>query len=111
MNVYFCTDLAPSDVGLDQVLLGISWQWHMLAVNLGVPIDMVQKIRTDRLGGLRALQYWRDGRCVELFPTTWRFLLEQVKTMSGTRVAEDLRQKASTEPTWSYGMYQMWYMW
>ena len=110
MNVYFCTDLAPSDVGLSQVSLEILL-WERLVVNLGVPIDMVQSYRTDPLGGLIALQYWRDGQCGKLFPTTWRFLLKQVETISGIRVAEDLRQKASTEPTWSYGMYQMWYMW
>ena len=110
MNFYFCTDLTPSDVGLNQVSLEILL-WERLVVNLGVPIDMVRSYRTDPLGGLIALQYWRVGRCGKLFPTTWRFLLEQVETISGKLVAEDLRQKASTQPTWSYGMYQMWCMW
>ena len=110
MNVYFCTDLTPSDVGLNQVLLQIS-SWEGLAVCLEVPVHVVQSYQSDPLGGLIALQYWRDGQCGKLFPTTWRFLLKQVETISGIRLAEDLRQKASTEPTWSFGMYQMWYMW
>ena len=73
----------------------------MLAISLGVPIQHVQAYRTDPLGGLLALQYWRDGLSGQSFPSTWRFLLKNVEDTFGKNVAEDLEKKASKEPTWS----------
>ena len=74
-----------------------------MAIGLGVPVNHVQAYRTDPLGGLLALQYWRDGRSGQSFPSTWRFLLKNVEDTFGKNVAEDLEKKASKEPTWSTG--------
>ena len=55
------------------------------------------------LGGDQALAYWRDGRCGERFPTTWRFLeiLESVEELHSPQVAKKLREKVEKEETWS----------
>ena len=63
----------------------------------------MQAYDTKPLGGLLALQYWRDGRSGQSFPSTWRFLLKNVEDTFGKNVAEDLEKKASKEPTWSTG--------
>ena len=63
----------------------------------------MQSYRTEPLGGLLALQYWRDGRSGQSFPPTWRFLLKEVEYTIGKNVAEDLAKKASKELTWSTG--------
>ena len=55
----------------------------------------------DPLGGLLALQYWRDGLSGKSYPSTWRFLLQQVEATFGTKVAKDLEKKAIKNPTWS----------
>ena len=62
----------------------------------------VNDYRSDHeLGGLRALKHWRDGRCGEGFPTTWRFLLETVSSVHGHVIAGDLEKSATSNPTWS----------
>ena len=74
-----------------------------MAIGLGVPVSHVQAYESKPLGGLLALQYWRDGRSGQSFPSTWRFLLKNVEDTFGKNVAEDLEKKASKEPTWSTG--------
>ena len=61
----------------------------------------MQAYRTDPLGGLLALQYWRDGLSGKSYPSTWRFLLQQVEATFGENVATDLEKKAIKDPTWS----------
>ena len=63
----------------------------------------MQAYESKPLGGLLALQYWRDGRSGQSFPSTWGFLLKNVEDTFGKKVAEDLEKKASKEPTWSTG--------
>ena len=98
----FCIvlDLSPSDIGLSRTLEGIPL-WHRLAVNLGVPFDQVKACRCDPLGDLSALKYWRDGMCGETFPSTWKFLLQEIETTFGVKVVKDLERKALGKPTWS----------
>ena len=55
----------------------------------------------DPLGGLLALQYWRDGRSGKSYPSTWRFLLQQVEATFGENVATDLEKKAINNSKWS----------
>ena len=97
---FIITGLSPSDVGLNKVLI-VAPVWHSLVINLGVPLGQVQALRSDSLGGLLALQYWRDGRSGVSYPSTWRFLLKEVEATLGREVAKDLLKRASTEPTWS----------
>ena len=99
-SVCVITGLSPSDVGLNGVLSDFP-VWHFLAVSLGVPVIQVEAYRYDPLGGLLALQYWRDGRCEASYPSTWLFFLEKVRDTFGKKVAEDLEKKASKDPTWS----------
>jgi hypothetical protein len=94
-------DLSPSDIGLSRTLEATA-EWHNLAVNLGVPIGQVRAFKSDPLmGALLALKYWRDGMCGERFPSTWRFLLQEIETTFGGKVAKPLERKASGKPTWS----------
>ena len=63
-----------------------------------MPVDQVNDLREDPImGGDQALAYWRDGRCGERFPTTWRFLLENVEELRGPQVAKKLREKAELD--------------
>ena len=101
LHALLFTDKTPSDVGIKRILLHIP-QWWDLAGMLGVPIDQVKAFHSETvLGGDQALAYWRDGRCGERFPTTWRFLLGNVKELRGPQVAKQLREKAEQEETWS----------
>ena len=94
-------DKCPSDAGISGITSYIP-EWWNLAVSLGVPIKMVNFYRTDlAIGSELALEYWRNGRCEERFPTTWRFLLKTVKDRYGCRVAQQLKDKAESDPTWS----------
>ena len=76
-------------------------EWLDLAMWLGVPIPKVSCYKDSVLGGQKALQYWRDGRCREDFPTTWQFLLKTVKDHYGCRVAQQLKDKVESNATWS----------
>ena len=99
--VFIVLELSPSDIGLSNTLEAIA-EWHNLAVNLGVSIGQVQAFKSDPvMGALLALKYWRDGKCGEKFPSTWRFLLLKIETTFGGKVAKPLERKASGKPTWS----------
>ena len=87
------------------MILTVQPVWQFLAIELGVPVDRVQAYRTNPFGGLLALQYWRDGRSGQSFPSTWRFLLKNVEDTFGKDVAKDLEEKAFKEPTWSIRKY------
>ena len=101
LHALLFTDKTPSDVGIKRILLHIP-QWWDLAGMLGVLIDQVKAFHLEPvLGGDQALAYWRDGRCGERFPTTWRFLLGNVKELCGPQVAKKLREKVEKEETWS----------
>ena len=104
-NNYYISDsiltgLTPSDVGLSKILLDQP-VWQYLAIGLGVPVNHVQAYRADPLGGLLALKQWRDGLSGKSYPSTWRFLLQQVEATLGRNVARDLEKKAIKDPTWS----------
>ena len=75
--------------------------WQGLAVNLGVPAGHVQANKSESLGGLLSLQYWRDGRSGQSFPSNWKFLLENVEDTFGENIAKDLEKKAISNPRWS----------
>ena len=49
------------------------------------------------------MSYWRDGRCGETYPHTWRFLLKTVKDSPtfGPLVGETIEKKAYSETSWS----------
>ena len=96
----FYTELTPSDVGL-QGILSIAPLWRQLAISLGVPLMTVQANELTTLGGIVCLSYWRDGRCGEAYPHTWRFLLKTVKDTFGPLVAETIEKKAYSETSWS----------
>ena len=101
-SLSFYTELTPSDVGL-QGILSIAPLWHELAVSLGVPFLTVKANMQSPLGGMECLSYWRDGRCGEAYPHTWRFLLKTVKDSPsfGPLVAETIEKKAYSETSWS----------
>ena len=63
----------------------------------------VQANESTPLGGMVCLSYWRDGRCGEAYPHTWRFLLKTVKDSPtfGPLVAETIEKKAYSETSWS----------
>ena len=63
----------------------------------------VQANMSTPLGGMVCLSYWRDGRCGELYPHTWRFLLKTVRDSPsfGPLVAETIENKAYSETSWS----------
>ena len=61
----------------------------------------MQACDTKPLGGLLALKYWRDGLSGKSYPSTWKFLLQQVEATLGAIVAKDLEYKAINNPTWS----------
>ena len=91
----------PSDTGLQGVLDKVP-VWHSLAISLGVPVDEVQSLRSDQsLGGILALQYWRDGKSGDLFPPTWGFLLKILKESKGPNVADALEKEVRSNPAWS----------
>ena len=99
-SLSFYPELIPSDAGL-QGILSIAPLWRQLAISLGVPITTVQANELTPLGGMLCLSYWRDGRCGEAYPHTWRFLLKTVKDTFGPLVAEKIEKKAYSEPLWS----------
>ena len=61
----------------------------------------MQSYDSEPFGGLLALQYWRDGRSGQSFPSTWKFLLEQVGVISGRNIAEAFENEAINNPSWS----------
>ena len=72
------SDKTPSDVAIYDIL-EIVPEWNGLVIKLGVPISKVHSLQSDPMGGVLALQYWRDGKSGENFPSTWKFLLDTVK--------------------------------
>jgi hypothetical protein len=93
-------DTAPSDAELAEVLEHVP-VWDTLAVKLGVPINTVLSLQHQTMGGLLALQHWRNGLSGEGYPTTWRFLLETVrKTQNlGPLVSDKLREEVCAKRT------------
>ena len=87
-------------MGINGILMHIP-EWLDLAMWLGVPIPKVSSYKDSALGGQQALEYWRNGRCGGDFPTTWRFLLKTVEDRYGCRVAQQLKDKAENDETWS----------
>jgi hypothetical protein len=91
----------PSDTGIGGIVEVIR-KWDTLVVSLGVPLPQVQEFRKDEtLGGYRALQYWRDGRCLREFPNTWEFFLKCVDKTCGSLIADKLKKQALEDPTWT----------
>jgi ankyrin repeat protein len=88
----------PSDVDLANILSLVPL-WHNLAVRLGVPINQVNALQYQRMGGLLALQHWRNGLSGEEYPSTWTFLLETVKRTEnlGPHVAEQMKRQALSQ--------------
>ena len=78
-------DRIPSDIGLQLILEEIPL-WRDFAVSLGVPIDEVQaqhQFQHQQMGGLCALQMWRDGKYATV-RNTWHSLLETVGEYKGS---------------------------
>ena len=95
-------DKCPSDVGVLGILKHIPL-WYELAVSLGVPIAQVNAYRLDsKMGGEKALLYWRNGRCERDYPNTWGFLPETVEKLQGPLVAKQLRDEAKRNKNWSF---------
>ena len=93
-------DKTPSDVALHDVL-EIVPEWTGLVIKLGVPISKVHALQSDPMGGLLALQYWRDGKSGELYPSTWKFLLNTVKKAKGHEVAQRILEEVrKSEASW-----------
>ena len=91
----------PSDEGILGVVEVIT-DWDVVAVKLGVPSRYVDECKNDgTLGKSRALRHWRNGRCDREYPITWDFLLKCVEKNCGTRVAGELKKRASENPTWT----------
>ena len=94
------SDKTPSDVALYNVLELVP-EWNGLVINLGVPISKVHALQSDPMGGVLALQYWRDGKSGELYPSTWKFLLDTVKKAKGHEVAQRILDEAEqNEVSW-----------
>ena len=91
-------DKTPSDVALYNVL-EIVPEWNGLVIKLGVPISKVHALQSDLMGGLLALQYWRDGKSGELYPSTWKFLLDTVEEVKGPEVAQKILKKVEQNET------------
>ena len=99
--VFATSDKTPSDVGLQGVLKHIPDKWTQVAIALGVPGAQVKAYKRRDDGGLDALAYWRDGRCEEHIPTTWRYLLEKIKAEAGKRVADHVKNDICAKEDWS----------
>ena len=95
------TDEKPSDAALNGILR-ISPDWTSWILELGVPIEEVRVFRSDReMGGIFALQYWRDGKSGELYPSTWKFLLDTVEKAKGPEVAQKILEAIrQNETSW-----------
>ena len=109
MNMYMLTysiscdvhsDKTPSDAALNGILRN-SPDWTSWIVELGVPIDKALTFQSNPMGGLLALQYWRDGKSGELYPSTWKFLLDTVKKAKGPLAAQRILDEAEqNEASW-----------
>jgi hypothetical protein len=95
LSVY---DQIPSDIGLLAVWEEIP-KWE-IPIYLGVPVVQVQSLEHERLGGVKALCYWRDGKCMGS-PPTWSKLLDAVERSEGPLIREELAAKVSTEKIWT----------
>ena len=92
------SDKTPSDVALNGILR-ICPDWTSWVVDLGVPIDEALAFQSNPMGGLLALQYWRDGKSGN--PSTWKFLLDTVKEAKGREVAQKILKKVEqNEASW-----------
>ena len=94
MDVY--SDKKPSDAALNGILR-ISPDWTSWIVDLGVPIDRAVAFQSTPMGGLLALQYWRDGKSGN--PSTWKFLLDTVEEAKGREVAQKILKKVKQSET------------
>ena len=90
------SDKKPSDTALDGILR-ICPDWTNWIVALGIPINIAVAFQTDPMGGLLALQYWRDGKSGN--PSTWKFLLDTVEEAKGCEVAEKILKKVEQNET------------
>ena len=94
------SDKKPSDAALNGILR-ISPDWTGWIVDFGVPIDKVLTFQSNPIGGLLALQYWRDGKSGELYPSTWKFLLDTMNEAKGCEVAQKISRKVEqNEALW-----------
>ena len=95
-------DWTPSDAGLLKVVDKINLKWKRIAILLGVPYKDVEGFELDKeLGGLGALQQWRDGKKGCTTPSTWNTLLSVVKDDLGEMVHADLERKVMENERWS----------
>ena len=93
-------DNKPSDTALNGILK-ISPDWTSWIVHLGVPLDEAVTFKSKPMGGLLALQYWRDGKSGEHFPPTWKFLLDTMNEAKGCEVAQKISKKVEqNEALW-----------
>ena len=89
-----------SDAAL-RVILRICPDWTNWIDALGVPITNIHALQSDPMGGLLALQYWRDGKSGELYPSTWKFLLDTVEEAKGREVAQRILEEVEqNEASW-----------
>ena len=92
-------------MGLLGVTNHIPDKWTNVAIALGVPKAQVNAFKLRHDGGLDALAYWRDGRCKEHPPTTWRYLLEKIAAQAGKEVADDVKRDVCANREWSKNNY------
>ena len=92
-------------MGLLGVTNHIPDKWTNVAIALGVPKAQVNAFQHRHDGVLDALTYWRDGRCKEHPPTTWRHLLEKIAGQAGEEVADDVKRDVCANREWSKYSY------
>ena len=81
------SDKKPSDAALNGILRFFPCSINWIA-DLEVPIDKGTSIKP--YGCLLALNYWRDGKSGEHYPSSWKFLLDTVKRAKGPEVAQKI---------------------
>ena len=105
LNVLSCLeflDQTPSDAGLLEVIDKIQLGWRKIAIYLGIPLTDVAAFESDQdLGGLKALQQWRNGKEGCRTPSTWNTLLTVVKAKLGVGVHADLEREVMKHEHWS----------
>ena len=98
--------MRPSDKGLLS-LLNDHPLWDEYVILLGLSAEQRNYLSTHILQesrrGMIALTHWRDGHCGESHPSTWRFLLDKLKSVPnvGPRGVEKLKKKVAANKEWT----------
>ena len=95
--------MMPSDHGLKEIL-SMYPNWEKYILFLGVTIEHVQHFKKEELGGLLALQHWRDGHC-DGYGSTWKILLGVIKDQAPTRFPR-VEQKVAENKNWTIGPFR-----